>query len=140
MLHDAGLKATPARISILQVLDAATFPLSPSKILKQMARTDIDQATVYRTLNSLRVAGKVRQIDLEHGHAHFEMAGRPEHHHVVCTNCGKVADFEGCVSDAMIRDALRQAKGFATIDHHSLELFGLCKACSKKLEKPARRS
>lgn len=133
MLHETGLKATPARIAILEVLDSAKYPLSPAKILKQMGRTDIDQATVYRTLNSLRVAGKVRQIDLEHGHAHFEMSGRPEHHHIVCTNCGKVSDFEGCVTDAMISDALRQAKDFASIDHHALELFGLCKSCAKKL-------
>ncbi len=135
MLHDAGMKATPARIAILEILDSAKFPLSPAKILKHMPRSNTDQATVYRTLNSLRIAGKVRQIDLEHGHAHFEMAERPEHHHVVCTNCGKVADFEGCVSDSMIADALKQTKEFASIDHHALELFGLCKTCAKKMEK-----
>lgn len=132
MLHNAGLKVTPARMAVLEVLNAAKFPLSPAKILKQIARNDVDQATVYRTLKALREAGAVRQIDLEHGHAHFEMATRPEHHHIVCTNCGKVADFEGCVTDAVIADALKQTKEFASVDHHSLELFGLCKSCAKK--------
>ncbi len=135
LLRRSGLKVTPARLAILEILEKSPIPLSPSRIVKNISRTDVDQATVYRTLNSLREAGAVKQIDLEHGHAHFEMAGRPEHHHVVCTNCGKVSDFEGCVSDAMVSDALKQVKDFSSIDHHSLELFGLCKSCAKKLKK-----
>ena len=71
LLHQAGLKATPARFAILEVLEKSSLPLSPARILKNMGRSDIDQATVYRTLNSLRELGAVRQIDLEHGHAHF---------------------------------------------------------------------
>ena len=134
ILRKAGLKVTEARLAVLKFLEVAKFPLSPAKIAKGISRSDIDQATVYRTLNSLEKAGAVRQVNFEHGHAHFEMASRPDHHHVVCMSCGRVSDFTGCLTDKAIRDALKQAKDFSYIDHHSLELFGLCRSCKKKNE------
>ena len=49
-----------------------------------------DQATVYRTIGSLKEKGVVRQIDLRHNHAHYELTDARDHHHLICEACGRL--------------------------------------------------
>jgi len=133
-LRAAGFRATPARMELLATLARTGKPLTVEDILKLQKGTAPDQATVYRALKELRDAGLVRQVDFEHGHAHYEAAGQDDHHHLVCTSCGKVEDFTGCHIENIKKAALRQSKMFKKIERHSLELFGTCTACRKKGE------
>ena len=54
------------------------------------------------------------------------------HHHLVCTNCGKVADYT--MSDQLERAvikavaAITEETGFVP-SAHQLDLFGLCSDC-----------
>jgi Fur family ferric uptake transcriptional regulator len=91
-----------------------------------------DQATVYRTLKLLKEKGLIKQIDLRHNHAHYELAGNAEHHHLVCLRCGRIEDVEHCGAEAIQSTILRNSKHFAEIKAHALEFYGICKRCAQK--------
>lgn len=130
LLHQAGYKATPPRLAVLKVLHEIEKPVSAPELVKKMQRLKIDSVTVYRTLTSFKESGLVRQIDFQHGVSYYELAPEREHHHVVCVKCDRVEDVgECCVASDMHANALRQS-GFAQINQHALEFFGICQSCS----------
>lgn len=132
LLRKSGYKATPSRLAILAVFTKSKNPMSVQGIIDAVP-SDIDQATVYRTVKSLAANGILRKIDLRHNHAHYELADIDDHHHLICMSCGKIENVEHHNVEAMERTILRNAKHFAEIKQHTLEFYGICKACTKKL-------
>ncbi len=129
LLREADLKATPGRIALLELLSKESKPLAVHQIEERM-KGALNHVTLYRALEALEKARLVTRINLEHEHAHFELAiGRPHHHHAVCSECGLVEDIEIPHSQTPEVDAVKQTKAFARIDRYSLEFFGLCKKC-----------
>lgn len=128
LLRNAGYKATPARLAILELMDSSQRPLSAQGIIDELCG-EYDPVTVYRTVRSLRDSGIIQQVDLRHNHAHYEVAGKEHHHHAVCTHCGTVEDLE-YEHASLVRDALARSRSFAVLTSHSLEFFGLCKKCA----------
>ena len=132
MLRESGYRATPGRLSLLQVLAKAEHPMAIHEIVAQLG-TQMNQATVYRALEALADVGIVRRVDLQHAHAHYELsAGERHHHHLICRGCGLVEDVESCDVSVIAHTVLKGSKKFAAIHDHSLEFFGLCKKCSAK--------
>ena len=84
-LHEAGSKATPGRLALLKVLEHGRKPLTIKEI--QQTLKDLNLVTLYRALGALVEAGLVRQGVVGRV-ARFEYAGKPHHHHLVCTDCG----------------------------------------------------
>ncbi len=130
MLRKSGYKATPSRLAILAVFKASKRPMSVQGILGELPK-NIDQATVYRTINALKKKGIIRQIDLRHNHAHYELANIAEHHHLICLHCGKIEDVHHCGIEAMESAVLKSSKHFAEIRQHALEFYGICTSCAK---------
>ncbi len=130
-LRQSGYKATDARLAILAYFKKHPRPLSARQIVEGIG-AKVDQATVYRTIRSLKGKNIIRQVDLRHNHAHYEFASLGEHHHLICTRCGKVEDVHRCNMETMRREVLAESKHFADISQHSLEFYGLCKACAQK--------
>ena len=131
LLRRASLRATPGRLHLLRALKESRRPMSIKRINAVLARTRIDQATIYRTLETLAEKGIVRTIDFQHGHVHYELADADDHHHVVCRCCGRVGNFTGCDMESIARKAMSQCTQFVEIERHSLEFFGLCRACAR---------
>ena len=127
-LRHAGYKITPPRLAVLEVIEQKGEHLNPNEILEQ-ARTihaAIGRATVYRTLELLTQLGIVRPIYVgETGPTYIRADGN--HHHLVCSGCGIVVDFEQCVADQMTQDLVDRF-GFQ-ISSHLLEFYGLCAKC-----------
>lgn len=92
-LRQAGSKATPGRLSLLKVLEGAREPLTVKQIEQKLHR--LNPVTVYRALESLVQAGLVRRGVSERV-AHFEYAGKPHHHHLVCSDCGFTSQCRTC--------------------------------------------
>ena len=132
LLRKSGYKATPSRLAILTVFTKNKNPMSVQEII-EAAPSDMDQATVYRTVKSLAANGILRKIDLRHNHAHYELADIDDHHHLICLSCGKIENVEHHNVAAMERAIVQNAKHFAEIKQHTLEFYGICKACAKKL-------
>jgi Fur family transcriptional regulator, peroxide stress response regulator len=130
LLRSAGLKVTEPRITVLTLLANAGKPLTVQGIQKQLRRAAPDQATLYRMLSLLKDAGTIRQVNLEHPHAHYEF-GSIHHHHAICERCGVVIDISACNIKPLEAEVKRIAR-FNSIKHHSLEFFGICNTCAKK--------
>lgn len=131
LLRNAGYKATPKRLALLELLQKSKKPLSIQEITKGLRGKKMDQVTAYRILDVLEKIGLVRKVDLQHGHADYELAN-DDHHHIVCTRCGKIEDFEGCELEALTKKIARKSKSFPIIQRHSLEFFGVCRSCAHK--------
>ena len=136
LLRKSGYKATPSRLAILEAFRGAKEPLSAQCVI-ELLPGDADQATVYRTLKSLKEKGVIKQIDLRHNHAHYELADITDHHHLICMSCGKIENVEHHNVEAMERTILHNARHFAEIKQHTLEFYGICKACFKKARRAA---
>jgi len=131
VLRKSGHKITPARIAILEVFRRSKRPLSAQEIIDELPRSG-DQATIYRTLKSFRDKGVIRQVDLHHNHAHYELADLAEHHHLICVRCGRIEDVHHCGVEEIQERVIRRSKHFAEIRQHALEFYGVCKGCAKK--------
>lgn len=130
-LRAAGYKITPARRAVLTVIEREGEHLNPAEILEQ-ARSitpGIGRATVYRTLELLTQLGLVRPIYLSEGSPSYIRA-EGGHHHMVCSACGTVIDFDQCVAGDMAEE-LRKRYGFA-VQSHLLEFYGLCRDCNSE--------
>ena len=131
ILRKSGHKATPSRLAILEVFKKNKNPLSAQEIINSLP-SDADQTTVYRTLKSLKEKGVIKQIDLRHNHAHYELADVNDHHHLICLHCGKIEDVAHHNVEIMERTILQNVSHFSEIRQHTLEFYGICKACAKK--------
>ncbi|PIR96493.1 MAG: hypothetical protein COT92_00810 [Candidatus Doudnabacteria bacterium CG10_big_fil_rev_8_21_14_0_10_42_18] len=130
-LRSHKLKVTPIRLELLDILEHAREPVSVKTIKQSLKVSGADIASIYRNLEALKKLGVVLQVQLEKGEGFYELSGRDHHHHVICENCGKVCDVPKFHPKTMEENALK-ASGFARINRHSLEFFGLCKNCLNK--------
>lgn len=134
IIRKAGFRATRPRLLVLSFLKKVTYPVGIKEIVVGVGSKNVDQVTVYRILDAFKKAGVVVQMDFQHGRAYYELKdAKHDHHHIICTGCNKIEDFTGCDYDKLAHKALSQTKGFARVTNHSLELFGLCKACVKTI-------
>ncbi len=130
MLRGVGFRATKQRVAMLSFLHATKGPQSV-KTVADALKTKADFVTVYRALEALADKRIVVRIDLQHSHAHYELtSGRPHHHHLVCNSCGDIEDIAECPFPSFQERTLERAKKFASVQSHSLELFGTCNNCS----------
>ena len=136
LLAAHALKATRGRLAVLAVLRRAKAPLGAGEIAKAIPQAVADKATVYRVIESFVSKGILRIVNLRHHHKDYELADLQDHHHLVCLRCGCTEDFTGCGADGLIKMALKQSHSFETVSEHTLELFGICKACTKVADKP----
>lgn len=131
MLRKSGHKATPPRLAILSLFAKHKNPMSAQEMIAALG-SKIDQATVYRTLKSLKGTGVIRQIDLRHNHAHYELTDAHDHHHLMCLRCGRIEDVEHRGVEEFENRVIKGSRHFAEIRQHTLEFYGICKACAKK--------
>jgi Fur family transcriptional regulator, ferric uptake regulator len=130
-LRAAGLRVTPQRQSILQVLDDSDRPLNVEEILSRMAGYRSGIPTVYRNLQQFAEQGWVEPIVGSDQVMRFVRCHSLEHHHhVQCEQCGRMVEVEGCAIRRAL-EALETRSGFR-ITRHQLQLFGLCPECRKE--------
>jgi Fur family ferric uptake transcriptional regulator len=133
LLREKGQKATLARVFILDIFSKKKEPLNAvmvyKELLKRAKTKDINEVTVYRTLASLEEANILRRVDLRKESVYFELENE-HHHHIVCTNCDTVEEFENDKIEEVLKKIATQSPRFKSIKEHSLELFGLCVNCS----------
>jgi len=90
----------------------------------------IGLATIYRTLNLLCECGLAQQRHFG-TQTHYDNISHKGHHdHMICTDCGKIIEFENCDIEKLQDEVARQHKFHITT--HKLELYGYCSACHRK--------
>lgn len=128
-LKTGRLKITSARLALLDILKHTKKPLSIKEIAKKIGQKNADLVTLYRNMESLEKLGMVKEINLNKGQAYYELLEGTHHHHLICTNCGKLADIK--IKEISLNKTFLKKHGFAKITDHSMEFFGLCEKCSK---------
>jgi Fur family ferric uptake transcriptional regulator len=131
LLAGHRLRATPARLRLLEMLSEEKHPLGAADISAKLADV-CGIATTYRALEAMVKAGLVSRVDVGRESAHFEIGtGRRHHHHAVCTSCGDIEDVIACEQAGLHSLAGSGLKKFKRIESHTLEFFGLCVKCTK---------
>ncbi|MBC9785979.1 transcriptional repressor [Heliobacterium chlorum] len=134
-LHQKEYKLTPQRKIILQALlldeDGHLSAEDLYGIVKQQ-HPEIGLATVYRTLELLADMDILQKMDFGDGRLRYELTGDEahHHHHLICTQCGKVYEFEDDLLDSL-EQAIQKRKNFKIVDHQ-LKFFGICHHCQNQ--------
>ena len=131
----SGLRATPSRLAVLELLLDADAPMSHGDVADQLANQAWDRATIYRNLTDLAEAGLVRRTDIGDHVWRFEAVSDDHeasaHPHFVCTECGTIE----CLPE--IELAVRASRSSArarpprAVKQRQVEVHvrGLCDAC-----------
>ena len=127
MIRKGGLRATAARVSVLNVLLSADHALSHSEIEQAVEKTHdmIERVTLYRVLDWLvnnKFAHKVVGADRVW---RFNATLTADHAHFNCTHCGQIY----CLENLTPAVALTMPKGFK-LQHADVSVQGLCPSCS----------
>jgi Fur family peroxide stress response transcriptional regulator len=127
--RDAGLKVTHQRTEIYrQLLNQPDHPTAETlhkRLLAALPTISLD--TVYRTLTTLEGHQLVARIQTAESQARFEAIFAP-HHHLICSKCKRVIDFQWPVVDTLEPPA--DAAQWGQIDSKTIILYGVCKNCS----------
>lgn len=125
-LAGGGLRVTAPRQAIFDAIHALPGPFTIEELCA--VTPAVGRATVFRTVKLLQEAGTVCRMLLEDGSVRYELSRGGHHHHLICSECGRIQEFNDPQLDHLIQlDA--EAVGFQ-LDGHSLELYGRCPACA----------
>jgi len=129
-LQKASISKTSQRLAVLNILLAATMPLSASTIRQTLkTKASIDKVTVYRILSLFKQNGIIREISSANGANYFEMASldNPRHPHFSCRSCGAFT----CLAPIPFTEAPESilSKDDYSIDRIEINISGLCAGC-----------
>lgn len=126
--HESTAKLTPQREAVLQVIRGREDHPTANDIF-EAARAilpAISYATVYNSLRYFRETGLVREINFGDSASRYD--GITERHdHAICTNCGKLVDFDLNEAADLMRAAARKSR--FKPERVYLTLMGLCPDC-----------
>lgn len=135
-LADHDLRLTPLRRVLLSVFSRANRPLGVQEAM-DLAKTKLPLSSVYRNLTVLCDAGVMQRLNFDEGFVRYELEHNltSHHHHLICSECGRVLDLdddtlgrvERAIADATGR--IRRRHGFA-VRSHQVDLTGVCADCT----------
>jgi len=133
LIRGAGLRVTATRVAVLEALRArphATADAVFDGIRGSLPGTS--KQSVYNALGDFADAGLARRIEPA-GHAGtFELRVGDNHHHVVCTECGRIDDVDCVVGSAPCLH-VPEGSGF-TIQTAEVTFWGVCADCRAESE------
>lgn len=130
-IRQTGNRLTPVRAFIVEFLSGQKSPHTAREIEKaaHQALGGVNKTTIYREIKFLLNQEAVAAIEFGDRKKRYEIAGRPHHHHAVCTNCRNITDIPGTGDMKKLEAKIRKDSGFQ-VSRHALEFFGLCAKCS----------
>lgn len=134
-LRDAGHKLTNARLTILDVIEAGGGHLTSTEILNRVSEIDptIGRASIFRTLDLFTQLSLIRPTYIESSMTPtYVMLPDGHHHHIICTNCHRVIEFEDCGLSRLSAELEQRLK--VRLSGHLLEFYGLCANCTEPAE------
>ena len=124
------LKITKQRRVVLNVFLECKDHVSVEELYSIVSEQEpkIGLATIYRTLALLTKSGLALEMDFGDGQKRYESSFMSAHHdHMVCTECGKIIEFNHPLIEKYQEEIAIQ-NGFK-ITSHKLDLFGHCSDC-----------
>ena len=128
-LRGSNMRYSSQRDTVLKVVKAArdhpTADTIYSRVRAELPK--ISLGTVYRNLNSLVDAGRVRRVSIPGKADRFDHT-LCWHSHMYCTVCGGVVDAD--VDEKQVMKLVKNQKG--VVQDCAVVLFGVCEECLKK--------
>ena len=139
-LNAHGHRKTPERFAILDTIYSIDGHFDIDTLYSIMLNQEnfrVSRATLYNTIVLLINAKLVIKHQFGTTSQYEKCYNRETHHHLICTQCGKVTEFRN--------DELRQIientrhRGFST-SHYSLYIYGICAKCERSNKKKNQSS
>ena len=130
-LRERGLKLTPQRLAIIEVLVEHGHLHPGARFVYEEARKKkrgLSLSTVYAMLNDLSRHGIIKTLEFDAMENRYE-GNREEHINLICERCRKIVDYRLPV--AVDRKEVARRTGFSVTDAR-LEYYGLCRECKKE--------
>ncbi|MBI5668789.1 MAG: transcriptional repressor [Chloroflexi bacterium] len=129
-LRDAGHKLTHARLTVLRVLEDSGGHITSAEVLERVTALDasIGRASVFRTLDLFTTLLIIRPTYIDSSMTPtYVLMPEGHHHHVICTNCNRVIEFDDCCLSDMAAEL--EARLHVKLTGHLVEFYGLCDRC-----------
>lgn len=127
-LREAGLRVTAPRRAVCEIVARDHDAHLTAAAISERLEGDVDQSTVYRTLDALQDVGILEHTHLGHGASVYHLAGDEPHQHVVCESCGRVVSLDTALFDGVVARILEET-GFE-VDPTHFALSGRCEDCT----------
>ena len=126
--RQAGLKVTPQRIAVFEMLASTNAHPSPEEVYSVIRQTSpsISLATVYKILDLFQSQGFIRKVSTPDQVTRYD-ANVAMHYHMICSNCGKIQDyFPNKVPSEPLE--IPESANFHVVDYE-INLNGYCGSC-----------
>jgi Fur family peroxide stress response transcriptional regulator len=126
---ELGLKLTPQRLAILNLLEGNTKHPSAEEIYNQLKPQypSLSLATVYNTLEVLTRAGELQEIRIKADKRHFDPNPAP-HGHFLCRICESIHDLDAAPLEI---ETPLNIKGYL-VEEYTLYFYGICPRCRER--------
>lgn len=134
-LREAELRVTRPRVAVLSAIHE--HPHSDTDSIITLVRADLGEVShqaVYDVLRALTASGLIRRIQPLGSVARYEARVGDNHHHVVCRECGAIADVD-CATGQTPCLTASDDHGYR-IDEAEVIYWGLCPDCRRVLDDP----
>jgi Fur family transcriptional regulator, ferric uptake regulator len=120
-------KLTRSQQAVLDLLKNVPKAIAAQDVFMMLRQTrSIGLATVYRSLEVLKVQGLVKCAIGQQGEALYSLIGR-DIHCMTCLHCHQSMPLDRCPLSALEQN-LQSTQPFR-IYYHTLEFFGICPTC-----------
>src|SRR4051794_22151453 len=129
LFRERGLRVTPQRQMIFGLLQANDSHPTVEALYEraQSEMPTMSLKTVYQTVHDLEALGEVSVLDLGTGSLRVDPNVEDEHHHLVCSSCGRVRDLPVEFDGLRVPKSLRRD---FTIDAVQVIFRGHCDDCA----------
>src|SRR4051794_25767854 len=131
-LRGGGYRNGVARRAVVELLGRQDCCLTAQEIFDGLRAEgrQVGIASIYRVLELLTEKGLLQRVDFGAGVARFEPAhsSGEHHHHLVCSDCGRVEAFEDDELERTLRNV--ESRTGYSVAGHDVVLRGACGLCS----------
>ena len=129
-LRERGHRLTPQRYAVLRALVEGGEHPSAEQLFQRVCEDYpmMSPATVYKTLDTLKAAGEVLELEFRDGPNRYDANLPNAHPHVVCTRCGRIDDVMDERLDPSVAEVAAQT-GYQ-VRGYRLDFYGLCPSCA----------
>ncbi len=119
---------TRSQARIVRVLKSLNAAISAQDLYLELKNREqpLGLATVYRSLEALKLQGTVQARTLPTGESLYSLISQDQHH-LTCVNCGQSIPIDECPVHNL-EERLQQSHRFQ-VYYHTLEFFGRCYQC-----------
>ena len=122
---------TRSQQKVIEVLQELKKAISAQELYIELRnrKQNMGLATVYRSLEALKLQGELQVRLLPNGESVYSSVNR-DRHHLTCVNCNTSIPIEECP----VHQLEKQLEGSHSfkVYYHTLEFFGLCDRCQEE--------